>query len=398
MNKRTLFLDITTKCNLACKHCYNKRYLQFKKDSFDFEEFVRKMKNYQLSRIHILGGEPLVSKNLFKVIEWAREKKIKISINTNGIFLSEDMIGKLSYYDNIDQITVSIDGGNAIDNDYIRGAGTFNKVISNLKLNKSKKFNVNIATVITAENLNNIEKLADLNFPYSVMMISIMFVQGGAANNFKKQINGDLFFDKICLMSKKLQDQDKILQLDLKPLPFLWFNILAERSIEQHIKPVDCITNKLYYSAVNRVYICNPSSFIGEKYEIKNSTIPRVKKSLCKQNCYFNDKCLICEINCDKEQFDVCDYVLNKIDEIFKDISNKQIIKSNDYSIIEYKSLIIYINFVTSVKYVLCTSKCGDLYNIENIYRQCDEKEKQRYKTIVAGLYKSGKVKIMTKR
>ena len=77
MNKRTLFLDITTKCNLACKHCYNKRYLQFKKDSFDFEEFVRKMKNYQLSRIHILGGEPLVSKNLFKVIEWAREKKLK---------------------------------------------------------------------------------------------------------------------------------------------------------------------------------------------------------------------------------------------------------------------------------------------------------------------------------
>lgn len=132
MNKKVLFLDITSKCNLRCRHCYNNRYFESKEDSFDYTEFLETIKNYKLERIHILGGEPLLSPYLFDIVEYANLKNITVSINTNGTYLDETMFRRLSAYKNIDQITVSLDGGVAADNDIIRGKGTYEKVVGNL--------------------------------------------------------------------------------------------------------------------------------------------------------------------------------------------------------------------------------------------------------------------------
>lgn len=52
-----------------------------------------------------------MSLHLFEVLNYALKKAILVSINTNGVYLDEGMIDKLRMYPNLDQITVSVDGG-----------------------------------------------------------------------------------------------------------------------------------------------------------------------------------------------------------------------------------------------------------------------------------------------
>ena len=42
-------------------------------------------------RINIAGGEPLVSRNIDKLIEYIHSKDILVSIITNGYLLNEDL-------------------------------------------------------------------------------------------------------------------------------------------------------------------------------------------------------------------------------------------------------------------------------------------------------------------
>ena len=80
---RSVHWDITRKCNLRCKHCYNaEKYFNPNSDSYIEEEMsleqckhtVDNFANAGFEHIHFLGGEPLASPYLFDVIEYAKEK------------------------------------------------------------------------------------------------------------------------------------------------------------------------------------------------------------------------------------------------------------------------------------------------------------------------------------
>lgn len=397
MNDKVLFLDITNRCNLRCKHCYNSRY--FFSDSnaeFCFETFINKVNYYNISRIHILGGEPLLAKDFYKVLDYTKNNNITVSINTNGWFLNGVLFTKLSKYKNIDQITISIDGGNEDDNDFIRGAGTFKKVKENLKECNAidSHIKINIATVITENNIENIDKIAELDLKYSCLMVSLLFNEGQAKVNFNDSFNYDLFYNKLYNLVKELSLKNIMVQLDLRPIGYLWLMIMLHREFENDYYSEDCINEKLYYSANNKLYICNPSSFYDDEYEIRNNKTINIKKFRCKKDCIFNKICYLCEINFGAEKYNICDYVLNEIETVFKRIIYKKILIENDSVFVNYNKYLFFINYISGVKYQICSEKHGDLYDIFNVYNQCDKIEKRKYSTIITGLYVSCQIGI----
>lgn len=396
MNKKVLFLDITSKCNLRCKHCYNNRYFESKEDSFDYTEFLEIIKNYKLERIHILGGEPLLSPYLFDIVEYANLKNITVSINTNGTYLDETMFRRLSAYKNIDQITVSLDGGVAADNDIIRGKGTYEKVVGNLLKCKTVKTHVqiNLACVITDNNIDNIIRFKDLDVQYKCLMLSIMFNKGNACHNFKTKINGDIFFEKIVELIFEMNKRNVMVQLDMKPLAYTWLSIMLEKEVKIDYKKSKCAETKLFYSANNKLYVCNPSSFEGARYEVIDGTMPDIKKIPCSKKCMYKDMCLLCSINCDAEQFDVCEYVLEKIEQIFERIFEGEISISDTYSFIDYDMKTYFINFSTGIKYLIFNKSLIDSRRIKDIYYSCNEKDKLKFKTMITALYLSNQISI----
>lgn len=104
-------LHFTDFCNYKCKHCF------VKKENYEltFEELkvvVDKVEKYfksknVIGRINIAGGEPLLSRNIDRLIEYIASKKIKISIITNGYYLNDSFIRKNKNH--IETIGISVD-------------------------------------------------------------------------------------------------------------------------------------------------------------------------------------------------------------------------------------------------------------------------------------------------
>lgn len=132
----TLLLDVTYNCNFRCKHCYNSKNLSEDSD-LNVNKIKSIIKKFNIDHLHLLGGEPLLHKNINRLID--ENKDVYFSINTNGSLIKK-FIEKGYFRDNIKEWVISIDGFSQITNDSVRGSGTFDIVEENLNyLLKFKK-------------------------------------------------------------------------------------------------------------------------------------------------------------------------------------------------------------------------------------------------------------------
>lgn len=107
-------IDITRKCTLKCRHCYNHSG-EMNNDELASDELFRIMNDLASTRpdnFCICGGEPLLKKEIiFRFID--HQKKINSEMNigmvTNGELLTESIGEKLIYY-GLNNIQFSIDG------------------------------------------------------------------------------------------------------------------------------------------------------------------------------------------------------------------------------------------------------------------------------------------------
>ncbi len=182
-NIKQVFLYLTDECNLRCTHCLYKPNLTFqlKEKEINLEKaqaLISVFRELGASKLTIMGGEPTqygVSRNwepLLRLINTAKDIGYEyVRIDTNGIFN-----GTLLYkneFQKLDEITFSLDGHMAKINDPIRGEGTFNKCVINIKKAIQLGYNVDITCCSYKGNIGRTE-------------------------------NGDLLLDKIILFAESL--------------------------------------------------------------------------------------------------------------------------------------------------------------------------------------------------
>lgn len=147
-----VFLEVDYRCNLNCIHCYTretpsrKNIASFKK----LKQIVDKLAESGTLLVVLSGGEPLIRKDIFKIIDYINEKGMKVRLFTNGTLIG-DKLNKITA-SNVSNLTVSLDGSNSKLNDYIRGKGSFNIIIRNIK--KAIKKGLSVHLIMTANRLN----------------------------------------------------------------------------------------------------------------------------------------------------------------------------------------------------------------------------------------------------
>ncbi|MCP4176368.1 MAG: radical SAM protein [bacterium] len=93
----TLELELSLKCNFRCPYCYvpDKEAL---KDELTFKEvcdIISQAKELGARKIIILGGEPTLHPQFFKVIEFINHNGMKAEIFTNGSKITQNFANKL---------------------------------------------------------------------------------------------------------------------------------------------------------------------------------------------------------------------------------------------------------------------------------------------------------------
>ncbi|MCL2187586.1 MAG: radical SAM protein [Defluviitaleaceae bacterium] len=140
-------LEACTLCQLSCKTCYmrnndeissavGKGYLKFE-DFIKFIDATPSVKSIELAN----NGEIFLNPELYKIIEYAHEKRIALNANngTNFNTISDEVLEALVKY-KFFSLSVAIDGASQEVYEKYRINGDFNKVIDNIKrVNALKK-------------------------------------------------------------------------------------------------------------------------------------------------------------------------------------------------------------------------------------------------------------------
>jgi len=153
--------DITNKCNLKCIHCYSSKH---KKEltTNDVFKIIDMLYEKGAGVIDFGGGEPLLRKDIYKILSYSKEVGFYTSITTNGLFLNKECINHLKTL-NIDHVCISLDGYTPKTHDYIRNKkGTFEEVIKNIKKCVNAGINTQISTVIMKRNFNELRNIFNL--------------------------------------------------------------------------------------------------------------------------------------------------------------------------------------------------------------------------------------------
>ena len=165
-----LQFELTHKCNVFCKHCYNNSGTHNTyKDAMTPEKW-KQFCHYIVEKGGIFeciisGGEPLLLGNdLFDIMDILHEDGTYFLLITNGFLLTEEKVKKLAKY-HYKWIQVSIDGATAEYHDAFRQKnGSWNRAVNGAFMVSSAGIPLTIAHSVSAQNLNDVDAMCDLAY------------------------------------------------------------------------------------------------------------------------------------------------------------------------------------------------------------------------------------------
>lgn len=150
---RYLTVTLTNKCNLKCKMCY-----VWKEEYKIKDKVVEQIINLlpYIDTVVWLGGEIFLYKSFKKLMDIANKYKVRQSIATNGLLLTENIIKYFLIY-NLD-LTISIDSINKDTYETIREGAKFETLLEKMeiinKYIKNSAMNLYINVVLSKYNMN----------------------------------------------------------------------------------------------------------------------------------------------------------------------------------------------------------------------------------------------------
>lgn len=124
-------------CNLHCPECPvgNKTNNSPTHSLFDFKRYEKLVDELSPTLLHIIfyfQGEPLINKQLPKMIEYAHNARIYTSTSTNAQFLTTDLAKDL-VLSGLDKLIVSVDGSTQETYETYRRGGKLEKALEGIK-------------------------------------------------------------------------------------------------------------------------------------------------------------------------------------------------------------------------------------------------------------------------
>ncbi len=118
--------ELTYACNLACVHCLSSsgRRDPAELTTDEAKAVLDELQRLQVFYINIGGGEPMIRRDFFPLVEHAIDRGIGVKFSTNGAFIDRAAARRLTDLDYLD-IQISLDGLDAATNDAVRGEGSY---------------------------------------------------------------------------------------------------------------------------------------------------------------------------------------------------------------------------------------------------------------------------------
>ena len=164
--------ELTYACNLQCVHCLSSSGQRDERElsTEEAKKILDDLRDLQVFYINIGGGEPMVRRDFFELLEYSVANGIGVKFSTNGAFIDEEKARRLAVMDYLD-IQISLDGVDAATNDAVRGEGSYDMAIRAMENLKAANFGqFKISVVVTRHNVSQLDQFKALADHYGAQL------------------------------------------------------------------------------------------------------------------------------------------------------------------------------------------------------------------------------------
>ncbi|PRR85891.1 putative heme d1 biosynthesis radical SAM protein NirJ1 [Clostridium luticellarii] len=156
--------NCTRTCNLKCRHCYadsDSRIYPGELNTKEAKDFIDDLQEFKVPVIIFSGGEPLLRKDLFELIEYAKQHNIRSTISTNGTLIDRNTADTLKKC-GVGYVGISLDGMGE-NHDKFRGTkGSFCNALMGIRNCREAGQKVGLRFTINKHNYGQLKDIFNL--------------------------------------------------------------------------------------------------------------------------------------------------------------------------------------------------------------------------------------------
>ena len=155
-------IELTKRCNLRCVHCYAATSVEQQEvETCRWLQVVDELAELGCLGIVLTGGEIALRDDFLEVARRARERRMDLSVLTNGTLLSDEQLDELARLKA--GVGVSIYGATAATHDLVTGVpGSFEGAVRTLERLRSRGVRRVMHTVLMNENIDEFSDMVQL--------------------------------------------------------------------------------------------------------------------------------------------------------------------------------------------------------------------------------------------
>ena len=155
--------EITYACNLRCVHCLSSsgRRQPDELTTAEAKRLIDEWAAMKVFYINVGGGEPMIRKDFYELMDYALGCGIGVKFSTNGHLIDDDAAAWIASRDYLD-VQISLDGATAATNDPVRGAGSYESAGRAMARLAQHQVPFKINATVTRHNFSEIAALAEL--------------------------------------------------------------------------------------------------------------------------------------------------------------------------------------------------------------------------------------------
>ncbi|MEI6056052.1 MAG: radical SAM protein [Lentisphaerota bacterium] len=157
--------NVTSRCNLACTHCYADAS-SCAKNSFDLstdegKALIDDLSAFGVPVLLFSGGEPLMREDIFELIAYAASKGMRTVLSSNGTLVDKTKAETLKKI-GISYVGISIDGREETHDKFRCHRGAFKETIQGIRTCVEAGLKVGLRCTMNKDNLKDMPFIFDL--------------------------------------------------------------------------------------------------------------------------------------------------------------------------------------------------------------------------------------------
>jgi radical SAM protein with 4Fe4S-binding SPASM domain len=148
----SVHLDLTWRCNERCVHCYLDNDGKGEMTTGEIKDVIGQLAECGTFFLAISGGEPLLRRDCFEILEYARALRFNVMLKTNAVMIGPEEAARIKQL-GIDQVQISLYSHRAEVHDAItKLPGSMLRTIDGIRRLKANSVKVSITDVLMKSN------------------------------------------------------------------------------------------------------------------------------------------------------------------------------------------------------------------------------------------------------